>query len=99
MYVYFIVSKGFPKQVKIGKANDPYKRMAELQIGSPKKLDLLGSIKCKDEKTAYEAEKAAHAAFRCDWTRGEWFRCKPMTMCRILDYICAAPGGLVNGVL
>lgn len=99
MYVYFILAKGLPRRVKIGKSNNPAKRLADLQIGNHKKLSLLGTIKCKDERTAYEAEKAAHQRFRIDRREGEWFACTPLMFMCVLDYICSAPEGEVTSMV
>lgn len=72
MYVYFIRS-GKKGDIKIGKSNNPEKRMAELQTGNPKKLRLIASIHCKSEQEAFSLEKKIHQLFRKRRLHGEWF--------------------------
>ena len=65
--VYFIaVGKN---AIKIGVAKNVEARLVNLQIGNPKKLRLIGSIR-GDEKT----EKMFHVAFSKYHVRGEWFK-------------------------
>lgn len=77
MYVYFIKASGSRAMVKIGKANEPEARLAELQTGCPDKLKLLASIRCKSDKHAEYIEKQAHRSFRKYRSRGEWFHYAP----------------------
>ena len=72
MHVYFIRS-GKKGDIKIGKSNDPEKRMAELQTGNPKILRLIATIPCKSEQEAFDLEKALHKTFKSRWLHGEWF--------------------------
>lgn len=76
MFVYFIRTRAKPPMVKIGKANDPQSRMAELQTGCPYNLELIGKIPCKSEAHAFEIEESAHHVFRKFRVRGEWFKYK-----------------------
>lgn len=73
MHVYFIGCGSKQARVKIGKTNDIQRRMTELQTGCPFPLKLLGSIKCKSERHAFEVEKSAHEVFRRERKCGEWF--------------------------
>ncbi len=77
MNVYFAKSSGRVAMVKIGKANDPDARIAELQTGCPDKLKLIAIMKCKGKAHAEFMEKQAHLAFRKYRARGEWFHYAP----------------------
>lgn len=78
-YVYFIEetdSYRKPKPVKIGLANDPQKRMADLQIGNSSELKLILSIPCSDSEEAGKLERSLQwiAQKRFSHMRGEWFQ-------------------------
>jgi Meiotically up-regulated gene 113 len=77
MYVYFIKAGGPRVMLKIGKANDPKARMAELQTGCPDKLKLLAAVPCRSPKHAEYLEKQAHRCFQKYRARGEWFHYAP----------------------
>jgi hypothetical protein len=77
MNVYFAKSSGRVPMVKIGKANDPEARIAELQTGCPEKLKLIAVLKCKSRKHAEFMEQQAHRTFRKYRSRGEWFHYAP----------------------
>lgn len=66
-FVYF-VQQGESGPVKIGLANDPLRRMAELQTGNPEELSLRHVV---PGKRADEAK--LHHRFREARIRGEWF--------------------------
>ncbi len=68
-YVYFIrqADTGF---IKIGRAADPWRRLPNIQVGSPQQLTLLGVVK---EHGAF-TESDLHDAFNVHHFRGEWFR-------------------------
>ncbi len=63
-YIYFISDE---TAIKIGKSNDPLKRLNQLQIGNPRDLKLLGTSPLLDE---YEL----HEKFKDKLIRGEWFK-------------------------
>lgn len=54
--------------VKIGKAEDVFKRLRSLQIGSPDILKILAVIEGETRDSIY------HLRFKVDWVHGEWFR-------------------------
>jgi len=76
MYIYFIQAFGQKEllRIKIGKATDPEARLRQLQTGSPVKLKMLGTVKCRDDSHARSIEKLAHNIFYRQRKRGEWFR-------------------------
>lgn len=69
-YLYFIEAARLGL-VKIGVANDPRKRLATLQVGSPDKLVLRGVI-LTDDAPGFEAR--LHSEYRDLHSHGEWFR-------------------------
>ena len=75
MFVYFISAFGEQhlKRIKIGYSRDPLERLQKLQTGSPVKLELLGTVKCRDDSHARSVEKLAHNLFYKQRRRGEWF--------------------------
>jgi len=84
MYVYAIQARGY---VKIGKANNPEARMAELQVGNPVELILRVKLPCKSEAAAEQLECTLQRMFSRFRVRGEWFEYSPIA--RLLD---ALPG-------
>lgn len=84
MYVYFVTADGKkPSLIKIGKANDPAKRLIELQIGSPMRLRLIGSVKCRNADHALQVEKFAHNLFWKQRRHGEWFNLRKSQITQI----------------
>jgi Meiotically up-regulated gene 113 len=75
--VYFVKASRKGPMVKIGKAIDVGRRLAELQTGCPDPLVLLGSIKCRSEKHAMHIESVAHRRFKKYRAHGEWFHFAP----------------------
>jgi hypothetical protein len=69
-YVYFIESESLG-MVKIGLADNPRRRLRELQVGSPDKLNLRGVL-LLDDAPGYEA--SMHLRFAEERSHGEWFR-------------------------
>ena len=65
MAVYLVRNQGF---YKIGYSNDPYKRMAELQIGNPTPIELVGTI-----SGSITDERRFHDLFKEKRVSGEWF--------------------------
>lgn len=68
-YVYFLQG-GDSGLIKIGKANDVNKRIADIQRMSPVVLNILCAIKCKD---AHKLESELHNRFMKYRRHGEWF--------------------------
>jgi hypothetical protein len=65
-HLYFIQADSGP--IKIGRAADPRKRLAQLKSGNFEALTLLGQL----DGRGYE-EKVWHTAFQDDRLTGEWF--------------------------
>lgn len=71
-HVYFIACDSY---VKIGKAQDPEKRLAELRTGNPFNIGILYTIPCASSKVAHALEQSLHSEFDMARLRinGEWF--------------------------
>jgi hypothetical protein len=69
MHVYFMRQEG-TGFMKIGRANDPLRRLGNVRVGSPQPVYLVGSVL---EHNGF-SEKIAHQVFSEYWFRGEWFR-------------------------
>lgn len=72
MYVYFMQS-GKNGPIKIGKSNNPEKRMISVQTGNPYKLRLVAVIYCDDDAAAYRMESRFHRILKKHRMHGEWF--------------------------
>jgi hypothetical protein len=66
---YLYVIGGATGPVKLGRSRDPLRRLADLQLSSPIKLDLIVAV---PEKIFSEA--AAHERFASQRLHGEWFQ-------------------------
>lgn len=66
--VYFIQAEQ-SLRIKIGVAQDPEKRLSDLQVGSPEKLNLIGIV----YGAGREEERRLHNVFHYASTHGEWF--------------------------
>lgn len=71
-WIYFIQA-GEGGQVKIGRAANPYSRMADLQIGCPERLRLLSAMLVEATEAA-KAERALHSCLAKWRGIGEWFQ-------------------------
>lgn len=91
MHVYFIRCGD---HLKIGYAKNPKQRLADLQVGSPLDLTLLGAVKCDD---APGVEFALHRAFAQYRVRGEWFECVPAVEATV-DAILNGRSSLIDAI-
>lgn len=85
--IYFIQA-GEDGPVKIGKANNPQKRLAVLQTGSSDRLYIRAVLDAPDE-----AEKHLHKTLAGAKMRGEWFSPSLQTNCIMA---CALAGHLYS---
>ncbi len=77
MNVYFFVATNQTKKLlKIGKAKDIPRRLAQVQVGCPYKVSLLGFIELDSDAQAFRVERLLHDRFKRFRTNsgGEWFR-------------------------
>ena len=89
-FVYFISECHSHKlrggsAVKIGVAKNPAARLAELQTGNPKELELALTFGPMSEKQAYQLESRFHSKFRKYRIRGEWFRKLLFSELKLID--------------
>ena len=75
-YVYFITDGH--GHIKIGKADDTYKRIKELQTGNPYKLSFLLTVMLGSVAEAFELEQRLHSKFSRYQLEGEWFEADPV---------------------
>lgn len=79
--VYFVLAAK-SELIKIGYAQDGWKRLGSLQVGSPEELLMLGLIRTY---LPLELERDLHERFKAHRVRGEWFK-----VCdEIVDYAIA----------
>lgn len=72
-FVYFITDGNY---IKIGKAQDPLKRLAGIQTGNPNKCDILYLVPCKAASMATQIESYLHKTYEKYRLCGEWFNIK-----------------------
>lgn len=87
--IYFVQAARL-RLVKIGLALNPVERVCELQVGSPDLLNLLGSIRCEDQRAAAAYERELHRRFAEDRLHGEWFSPSEAIMEFIATEVAAA---------
>ena len=68
-YIYIIQCHNF---YKIGKTFDIEKRLSQLQVGNPYKLEMLRYIKIPEHE--YAEYVLQTILFKEKWERGEWFK-------------------------
>lgn len=85
-FVYLI--EGNSREVKIGRALEPHKRLGELQMGNPNSLTIWKAIPAED-RMALEAY--LHSRFASFRIRGEWFKL-PVEEIRWLEHVSYAIG-------
>ena len=78
MAVYFLSDGNL---IKIGYTEDIAKRLAQLQTGNSRRLELLSIIPSGTKKT----EQAIHRNWQADRIRGEWFTDSPALRAKIKD--------------
>lgn len=69
MAVYFIRAGNY---IKIGKADNPWKRLSDLQTANAGELEMLAIM-----PGGFETESEIHDTFRGSFIRGEWFAATP----------------------
>jgi hypothetical protein len=70
---HFVYGISNGEYLKIGYANNPNRRLADLQVGNPNNLEIRGLIECPDQKSAKRIERKMHRACKRHRVRGEWF--------------------------
>ena len=67
----YIISDGI--DVKIGKAKDPYQRLASLQCGNKNQLSIIRLIETSTDEEAYKLEAGLHNMYFSYLIQNEWF--------------------------
>jgi hypothetical protein len=70
---------------KIGKGNDPEKRVIDLQRGSPNKLSVLGTLEYPTDAEALAAEYKLQQTYKHQQVLGEWFLLTTYEIAKILN--------------
>lgn len=72
-FVYAVTNPAWPDKIKIGRTENPQRRVAQLQTGDPHKA--YSMVYCKFFTDCHMAEHQAHeaAATRSPTQNGEWF--------------------------
>lgn len=66
----YLAQSGTNSWYKIGMSKQPYKRLSQLQVGTPLQLTLIERVFTLD---APKLEKTLHEYYQAYWMRGEWF--------------------------
>lgn len=69
-YIYAI-SDG--NNIKIGKSNNPHKRIDSLQTSNSNPLYIVATLNCTSQTQAFRLEKKLHRVFSKHRLKGEWF--------------------------
>lgn len=67
----YLIREGESGPIKIGRSNDPWRRLDTLQSGNPRQLFLICAFKVG--KTAHIVERNAHREFLSHRMIGEWY--------------------------
>lgn len=59
--------------IKIGKSNNPEKRLKAMQTGCPQEMLLMAKIRCRSGAHALQVEKLIHQKYKRYRADGEWF--------------------------
>lgn len=92
-YVYMIRSgESVKRPVKIGMAEDPKRRIKELQTGNPEILYFVMIIKCKSRKHARELERTLHEQLCSVNVLGEWYNVNKQKLYKALKRLSRHEG-------
>ena len=72
-FVYIMAPTKAQRPVKVGISNDPWKRLASVQTGSPIKLEVVEIYGCESRDEATALERKFHDHHRAVRLSGEWF--------------------------
>jgi hypothetical protein len=76
--VYFVQWATKDGPVKIGATSEIKSRLRDLQVASPYKLAVVGTIVADGSKTAHWMERLIHGRLRRLRLHGEWFQDTPL---------------------
>ncbi len=75
-YVYVLMARDGdgPMYVKVGRSDNPIKRISNVQVGCPFRIVKAGMVKCLTIEQASSIERELHLLLQDHWSSGEWFR-------------------------
>lgn len=75
-YVYLFLARDSdgPMYVKVGRSDDPMKRIEGVQVGCPFRIIKASMVKCRSAKQARDIEARIHGRLAKFHSSGEWFR-------------------------
>lgn len=75
-YVYFFMARDGdgPMYVKVGRSDNPIKRIGEVQTGCPFPIIKAGMVKCLSLDQTKRIERDIHCRLQNRHTSGEWFK-------------------------
>lgn len=73
MYIYFVEEVG-RQAIKIGRSEDPFRRLGGLGTANPRPLRLLFLIQCLSTAHAVSLEQKLHKVYAEYKIHGEWFK-------------------------
>jgi hypothetical protein len=91
MYIYFVEEIG-RKAIKIGRSEDPFRRLGGLGTANPRPLRLLFLIQCLNTAQAVSLEQKLHKVYAEYNIRGEWFRRSPELVSLISKHLASQSG-------
>lgn len=92
-YIY-VISDGDSWRCKIGVAQDPEKRLRQLQTGNASRLHLVHASACKSRKVAEVGESLCHEFLSDSNIRGEWFTVNPELASLLVTSSVMMPGSM-----
>jgi Meiotically up-regulated gene 113 len=72
MSTLYIIRNLNSRRIKIGKSNNPLKRLQALQTGNDDQLELIATLEIEDA-AVLAAERTLHIMFQAFRKDGEWF--------------------------
>lgn len=85
-YIYFI-QEGNTHIYKVGRTNEPIKRLRELQTGNSHKLKLYHVVECRDVASACRLELNLHKYLKGQRVLNEWYKLTKKHINEIIKYI------------
>lgn len=74
-YFVYVISDG--TAVKVGRSDDPKRRLKGLQTGNPRSLEIVHVVEFSTELESARYEKHLHTVFASRKAHGEWFAIEP----------------------
>ena len=95
--IYFMQAGKGP--IKIGRSDDPGKRIEAVQMYNAQQVTLLGYRQTDFVDHGWFTESNMHIAFREDQIRGEWFRASQRLKKMVSAVQCGAPWEAIRGIM